>query len=256
MSIEVAEKRTKLDAISMTVGGGAVLANLGDAWTIATAIKNASMTPRGLDTPAKVLVALMAGAEVGLPPIATLKYTMVVNGVPSLYGDGPIALVLRSGLLKAQRSGTEGQGDARHAWYECERKDVEGVTRREFSVADAKTAGLWGKAGPWKNSPERMMFFRSRAFALRDAFADVLGGFSIAEEVQDWAPTPTEATTGSQGLLNALTAKPAPVDDAVDVESRAVDVSADGEWTPSPEELAEIEARDLREAGLFPEGQP
>ena len=233
MSTEIAEKRTKLDDITMTVGGGAVLANLGDAWTIATAVKNAGMAPRGLDTPAKVLVALMAGAEVGLPPMATLKFTMVVNGIPTLYGDGPISLVLRSGQLKAQRSGVEGEGDDRFAWYEAERKGVEGVTRSEYSVADAKRAKLWGKQGPWTTNPDRMQFFRARAFVLRDVFGDILGGFRIFEEVQDYADlAPERPATGSDGLLAALVPQEPdePDDEAVDV--------------PWDEVASEVKARD------------
>jgi hypothetical protein len=235
-------QRSKLDGIGMSTGGGVVLANLGDAWTIATAVKNAQMAPRGLDTPAKVLVALMAGAEVGLPPMATLKYTMVVNNVPTLYGDGPIALVLRSGLMKAQRSGVDGEGDARSAWFECERKDVEGVTRREFSVADAKAANLWGKAGPWKNHPERMLMIRARAFALRDVFADVLGGFRIAEEVQDYGVLETEPPVGSEGLLSALRS---PASEPVGPEPTERDAEASGASdAPWGEVEAEVAARD------------
>jgi len=60
-----------------------------------------------------------------------------------------------------------------------------------FSVADAKTAKLWGKTGskgeptPWVTYPDRMLKMRARAFALRDAFADVLKGLGIAEEMRD-----------------------------------------------------------------------
>lgn len=187
--------------------GGAIIKNLADAWTIAQTVRASGLAPRGLDTPQKILVALMAGAEAGLPPMATLKYTMVLNGTPSLFGDGPIALVLRSGVMKAQRSGLDGVGDKRAAWFEVERKDVEGVTRREFSVADAKLAKLWGKAGPWTANPDRMLLVRARAFALRDSFADVLSGFSIAEELEG-AVAPEVAAVGSAGLLAALTTSP------------------------------------------------
>lgn len=213
---------------------GAAIATLADAWTIAQTVKASGMAPRGLDTPQKIMVALMAGAEAGLPPMAALKSTMVVNGVPTLYGDGPISLVLRSGKLKAQRSGWDGQGDKRFAWFEVERKDVEGVTRREFSVADAKAAGLFGKAGPWKNHMERMLLVRARAYALRDAFADVLAGFSIAEEVQDIPRAPERPAVGSEGLLAALVP-----DEPGEAAEEAVDV-------PWHEADATIKERDAR----------
>ena len=56
--------------------------------------------------------------------------------------------------------------------------------RRSFSVIDAKRAGLWKKEGPWLDYPKRMLQMRARAFALRDAFADVLGGLYVREEIE------------------------------------------------------------------------
>jgi hypothetical protein len=58
----------------------------------------------------------------------------------------------------------------------------------KFSVADAKKASLWGKAGPWQSYPDRMLQMRARGFGLRDKFADALRGLSIAEEAMDIAP--------------------------------------------------------------------
>ena len=46
-------------------------------------------------------------------------------------------------------------------------------------------AGLWGKQGPWKQYPKRMLQMRARGFAIRDAFPDALRGMYMAEEVQD-----------------------------------------------------------------------
>jgi hypothetical protein len=65
----------------------------------------------------------------------------------------------------------------------------------QFSVADAKRAGLWGKSGPWTQYPRRMLQLRARGFALRDAFPDVLKGLVTAEEAQDYpqASPPAEA---------------------------------------------------------------
>ena len=57
--------------------------------------------------------------------------------------------------------------------------------RVEFSIEDAKRAGLLGKSGPWQQYTARMLTLRARAFALRDKFADVLKGLSMAEEALD-----------------------------------------------------------------------
>lgn len=45
---------------------------------------------------------------------------------------------------------------------------------------------LWGKSGPWQQYPKRMLQMRARGFALRDKFADVLGGLISAEEARDY----------------------------------------------------------------------
>jgi hypothetical protein len=56
---------------------------------------------------------------------------------------------------------------------------------RTFSQDDAKTAGLWGKQGPWSQYPKRMLQLRARGFALRDAFPDALRGIHSADESRD-----------------------------------------------------------------------
>ena len=64
-----------------------------------------------------------------------------------------------------------------------------------FSIADAKRARLTNKPGPWQDYPSRMLKMRARGFALRDTFADMLGGLITTEEAKDYPVniTPTEA---------------------------------------------------------------
>ena len=62
------------------------------------------------------------------------------------------------------------------------RPDGTEVTRT-FTKAQAKTAGLWDKGGPWKQYPDRMLQMRARAYAARDAAADVLSGLYVREEI-------------------------------------------------------------------------
>jgi hypothetical protein len=65
---------------------------------------------------------------------------------------------------------------------------------RTFSLDDAKQAKLLDKPGPWQGYRPRMCFNRARAFALRDAYADVLKGLAIYEEVRDIIDTTAERT--------------------------------------------------------------
>lgn len=178
-----------------------------DAYRIAKAVTMAGMSPAGFETAEKAMIAIMHGMEVGLPPMQALQSIAVINGRPSIWGDGAMGLVRGSGLLEWAEEAIEGDGDAAVAVCRVQRRGEPKPIVRKFSVADAKAAGLWTKTGPWKQYPRRMLQMRARAFALRDGFADVLRGLSIAEEVQD---VPLRDVTPPPAPAAALTPPPAP----------------------------------------------
>lgn len=127
-----------------------------------------------------IIVAWQFGSEVGLKPMQALQSIAVINGRPSIWGDGMLALVRGSGLLEDfQETITDTLATCR-----VKRKG-ESVCERTFSLDDARKAGLLNKSGPWTQYPKRMLQLRARGFALRDAFADVLKGLHMAEEAQD-----------------------------------------------------------------------
>ena len=66
-------------------------------------------------------------------------------------------------------------------------KDEDNLGTNPSSLwADANRAGLLNRSGPWKSYPDRMLKMRARGFALRDVFADALGGMISAEEANDY----------------------------------------------------------------------
>lgn len=156
-----------------------------EAYRLAKAICLAGMAPKGLDKPESCMVAIMHGMEIGLTPLTALQRIAVVNGRPTIWGDGAMSLVRASGLCEYVRERIEGTGEARAAVCEAQRRGEPDPIVRTFSVADAKRAGLWGKSGPWTQYPDRMLQMRARAFALRDGFADVLGGLYLREEMDE-----------------------------------------------------------------------
>jgi len=119
----------------------------------------------------------------------SLQSIAVINGRPTIWGDAALALVQSSPVCEYVREYTEGEGDQLVAVCEAKRKGYPAPTVVRFSMADAKRAGLAGKAGPWSQYPGRMLTLRARGFALRNAFADALRGLITAEEAQDY-PTP------------------------------------------------------------------
>jgi hypothetical protein len=143
------------------------------------------------DPVAACFVALQLGAEVGLSPMASVQNIAIINGRPGLFGPAMLAVVEASGKLVQIEEFIEGEGDARKAVCIVQRVGRK-ARRAEFSVGDAKRAGLWdkrgknGTAGPWQQYPERMLQARARSFLLRDVFPDVLSGLpQSVEELQD-----------------------------------------------------------------------
>lgn len=155
-----------------------------EAYRLAKAVVDAKMAPRGLETPDSCMIAILHGLEVGLAPMASLQRIAILDGRPTIWGDGAMALVRASGRCAQVKERIEGVGDLMEAVCEAKRKGESKPVIGRFSITDARIAGLWGKAGPWTLYPKRMLQMRARAFALRDAFADVLGGLYLREELE------------------------------------------------------------------------
>lgn len=146
--------------------------------------KSTLVPPDFRGKPENILLAVQWGGEIGLSPLQAVQNIAVINGRPSVYGDAMLAIVRASHLCDDVIERIEGTGDSMAAICEARRHGSAAVIGR-FSVADAKAASLWGKAGPWKQYPQRMLQMRARGFALRDAFPDVLRGVISAEEARD-----------------------------------------------------------------------
>lgn len=137
--------------------------------------------------PGNIVAAVIAGRELGLSAWRSLQSFAVIKGRATLWGDAVLGLVRSSSHCEWVREWSEGEGDAMVAFCEVKRNNQEGTVLRSFSVADARTARLWGKTDtPWVTYPQRMLQMRARSWALRDAFPDVLSGTVIREEVEDY----------------------------------------------------------------------
>jgi hypothetical protein len=167
---------------------GVELATFEDAFRFSNCVALSGFAPKGMEKPEAILVAVQLGLEIGLTPMAALQNIGVINGRPGIYGDAALALVRASGLLESYQQSYRGDGEKLTAVVTVKRKGDPVEIISEFGVADAKAANLWGKAGPWSAYPRRMLLFRARGFALRDAFGDVLKGLRTTEELADIPP--------------------------------------------------------------------
>jgi hypothetical protein len=146
-------------------------------------IANSAFCPKEFKgKPEEVLVAIQFGQELGLQPMQSLQNIAVINGKPSLYGDAVIA-VCRMGS-DFEYCHEEFDDATMTAICKVKRRgEPEYVVK--YNKEDAVLAGLWGKQGPWRLHPKRMLQMRARSFGLRDKFAHLLKGMAMVEEMQD-----------------------------------------------------------------------
>lgn len=176
-----------------------------EAYRMADAIFFSGMYPNSYEvkgdaraTVSRIMIGIQKSMEVGLAPITGLSTIYIINNRPTIFGDGVPALLYGSGKIKYIKEWSEGEypNEDYKAICEIMRKDGEEPIRREFSMADAKKAGLLGKSGPWSQYPKRQLQMRARGFAARDGASDILCGLGIAEEVMD-IPQPSKTVDTS-----------------------------------------------------------
>lgn len=239
------------------VAGGQVAAlipqSLDEAFRVSQAIAASGLAPKGIDKPEQIMVAIMAGAELGLAPFQSLQSFAVVNGRPTLWGDGLLAVVRAQGVRV--REWIEGDGDHMVAHCEAIRPDTGEDISRKFSVADAKKAGLWAKQGPWQQYPKRMLQMRARALALRDGCADMLRGMQIREEVEDYTHVRDVTPRHAPDLRARLEARKEPPKEGFNA-SQAQDHSEQGHDRDTGEVIdAEVEDTAAQADDGFPGDQ-
>jgi len=163
--------------------------NMAEAMQFAETMAVSAFCPKAFQhKPADIVVAVQWASEVGLAPLAAMQNMAVINGKPSLYGDGMMALITGHPEYFGHKEWRE--GDEAFCTIIRMRFGEKVETTRSFSMADAKLAGLISK-GPWRAYPKRMLQMRARGFAARDAFPDALSGVIIKEEAQDY-PTASD----------------------------------------------------------------
>ncbi len=152
--------------------------------------------------PDRILVAWELGSSLGLGLMQSLQGIAVINGMPTVWGDTALAIVMASGQLEDIDESQEGKCTVKRLG-----KSPKTIT---FTMSDAIKAGLTEKTGPWKLYPKRMLQMRVRSFALRDVFPDILKGMGVADEptLADYVnPHPdaidTTANPKSASILNS-----------------------------------------------------
>lgn len=147
--------------------------------TLAKTLSTArGMIPAHLKSEGEIVAALLAGAELGIPPMASLRNIHLIDGKVGLDAGLQLGLLLRAGV--------------RPQWVESsDRRAVLRLTRPGFApheqvytIEDAKAAGLASKQN-WQRHPKAMLRARCVSAAVKAYAADVVTGVYTPEELED-----------------------------------------------------------------------
>jgi hypothetical protein len=156
------------------------------------------MLPKHIDTPAKAVLVLLKGREVGIPPIMSLSEVFVTNGKAGMTTMAYGYLMTKAGIKVDFPLHTTTKAVCR-------------LTRRDgryfeqtFTMEDAARMFTGdGKGGSirlseshqYRSNPEEMLMNRAESRAAKRFCPDVVGGAGLMEELQDVETIDSTATT-------------------------------------------------------------
>ena len=157
---------------------GVKLRSMEDAFRFATAVYKSGLAPTAYRSAEAVLVVMQTGMELGMSPMQAIRNMWPgPDGRPNEYVESSWARVLASGLVESWTAECDGD----KATVTIRRKGMAEPIVSVYTMDDAKKAGLVKAGSNWEKYSKRMLLARARGFALKDGFADVLKGLSIAE---------------------------------------------------------------------------
>lgn len=154
-------------------------------WNMIQAMAPAMHASRffGVSNPEQAMAIMIKGHELGLGLAASFEFIKSIQGKPALVPMGALALIqgspLCAGLKIEDVTDDKGQPKACRVWM----KRTNGFEYTvEFSMDDAKRAGLVKPDSGWANYPANMLRWRAIGFCADVVFPDVLGGLKRADE--------------------------------------------------------------------------
>jgi hypothetical protein len=169
------------------------------AGLIAKSLAHTSFVPASLrGKPQDVTAAILAGQELGLQPMASLRSMDVIQGTPALRAHAMRGLVQSKGHSVQVLESTpdlckmRGRRKGEDEWQE--------VT---WTIKRATDLGLTGKS-EWKKQPQTMLVARATGEICRLIAADVLFAMPYAAEELDRSESAPAATTAVARMTSAV----------------------------------------------------
>ena len=145
---------------------------------MATVLVESGFLPPTLNTPQKALTVLLAGRELGVPPMQAIRGIHVVNGRPSLSAELMLALAYQN--IRGFRFKVEASNE-QVCRITAQRPNADPVTL-SFTITDAQRAGLT-RGDNWTKYPAAMLRARCTSAILRVVAPDAIRGIYTPEEI-------------------------------------------------------------------------
>lgn len=202
----MAQRPTMLAPVRSSIADWAHEADL--AFQLAERLANTSFIPSTMrGKVGDITACLLAGNELGLPPMASLKSMDVIHGTPGLRAHAMRGLVQSHGheieliestdtvcRMRGRRQGAE-------AWQEV-----------LWTIARAQLAGFVSKNPNYKSQPANMLVARATGEISRLIASDALHGVPYtAEELRDSQPRLTAVQAGAPVTAAEILSRRGPV---------------------------------------------
>lgn len=136
----------------------------------------------GIGSPEAASAIMLKGYELGLNLAASFEFIQVIQGKPTISPRGALALIQQSNKLADLKIEdlADNKGPTRCRVTMKRTNDFSYTT--EFSMEDAKRAGLVKPDSGWAKYPANMLRWRAVGYCADVVFPDVIGGMKRADE--------------------------------------------------------------------------
>jgi hypothetical protein len=197
------------------------------AHQVATALAKTSFVPKVFQgKPGEVTAAILAGAELGIEPMAALRSINVIQGTPAMSANALRALVQANGheVWIKESSATRVVACAKRKGSEIEHRSV-------WTIDRAKQLGLTSKDN-WQKQPEAMLIARATSEVCRLVAADAILGMAYSiEELQDQGEEAKPRRTARKATVPVAVEAPDLEPPAIEAAEPVVDVVPEPEVT-------------------------
>lgn len=150
----------------------------GQAWALSKAIHSSRLF--AVESPEQALMILMAGREMGIGAMASLRGFHFIKGRPCISAQLMAALIIRSGKAEYWELV---ESSSKSATYATKRVGGRNEQRKTFTVDDARLAQLVKTDSNWQKYPSAMCEARASSALARVVYPDLLMGVYLPDEM-------------------------------------------------------------------------